>query len=456
MKKIHLILLATLVTSCNNGTTSSPATNSSTMATTVLPNGARVTYPISGTSVSNSPFTSTITFSSPNTQSSTQYTLSYSTPAVTGSLLSRLLSALNSLPSVTTQPSPCIVTGSGQCTVTVSPGSSSGNYTINSTVTYPGTTINLSPLLMTVTGESTTNTTYAYFVYTKNSESDSYTQCVATASGIESTSCLTNHLPGAFGAQTLSFNGNYAYFANNNSSSYTQCLVATNGIESTSCTVITPTNPGELLYPYQIAFNQNYAYIENSGGGGNYTKCSLGVTGIIESSSCNTISSLTPSSLSDPQGLALNASYAYFASNNRNQYTQCSIANGLINSSDCHNFTLPTASDYAQGLALSGDYAYFAIGGSTASYTQCSVLNDAIESSTCVNVVPSGSGALHNAQQVAIYGSYAYFANDNSHSSYYTQCSVSGGGIESASCSNLTPGAYESGDMRGISFYALP
>ena len=298
------------------------------------------------------------------------------------------------------------------------------------------------------------STTYAYFVYQPaTNESDSYTQCVATANGIESSTCTTVSLGTSFAAQTISFNKNYAYIANNSNTSYYQCLVNENGIESSTCTIVTPTVNG-LNYIYQMAFNSNYAFIEYGTG---YAQCNYSESGLIDSTSCT---SHTPSQITDAQGLAINANYAYFAANNSinesSYFTQCPILNGAIESASCSSVALPNSPGNAQGIVLNGSYAYFA-NGSPSTYTQCPVGNDnSISSGECIVYTPPGNGALHNAQQVAINGSYAYFANAYGNTSYYTQCLVTASGIESSTCTNYTPGAYESDVMRGISFYALP
>ena len=295
------------------------------------------------------------------------------------------------------------------------------------------------------------STTYAYFLYQPaTNESDSYTQCVATANGIESSTCFTVGLPGTrTGGQTISFNGNYAYIANNSESSYTQCQVNESGIESSTCTIVQPQVTG-LNHIYQMAFNSSYVFIEYGNG---YAQCSYSKSGLIAPTSCT---SHTPNSISDGQGIAINSNYAYFALNDVESYVQCRISNYSIESLSCSSVALPNSPGNAQGIVLNGSYAYFA-NGSPSTYTQCPVGNDnSISSGECIVYTPAGNGALHNAQQVAINGSYAYFANAYGNTSYYTQCLVTASGIESSTCTNYTPGAYESDAMRGISFYALP
>ena len=165
--------------------------------------------------------------------------------------------------------------------------------------------------------------------------------------------------------------------------------------------------------------------------------------------------------ITDAQGIAINESFANFAANdsisNNSYFTQCPILNGAIESASCTLVGLPNATDRSQGVVLNESFAYFANGGVPASYTQCSVIDNQIQSGSCQFYIPSGAGELHNAQQIAINGKYAYFANSVYNGpSYYTQCLVNANGIESQTCTNLIPVAYESASMRGVSFYSLP
>jgi hypothetical protein len=178
----------------------------------------------------------------------------------------------------------------------------------------------------------------------------------------------------------------YAYISNSKGNSYTQCIVDADGIiDKSSCSTITPTGAGQLNAPTGIAFNENYAYILNNSDN-SYTQCNVGVSGI-ESASCTTITPKDDAEnpiLNRPTGIIFSGSYAYITSNRRD------------------------------------------------SYTQCNVVASGIESASCNTITPTGLGALDGPFRMAISGNYAYFVNNKNNS--YTQCNVGASGIESASC----------------------
>ena len=312
---------------------------------------------------------------------------------------------------------------------------------------------------------------YPTYAYIANQSNQSYTQCSINESGIESLSCFNVTPMSSSGAQLLNnpikiaFNESYAYITNQSSSpgNYTQCSVNESGIESSSCFNVTPMSSGTPLLngSIVIAFNQNYAYIINNLGN-NYTQCNV-VSGLIESATCFNVTPMSSGTplLNHPVSIAFNGSYAYITNATASYYTQCSVdSTGLIESTTCFNVT-PMLSGTAllsssYGILVNESYAYL-IDNIQSNYMQCGVVSGLIESSSCFNVTPmsSGTALLSHPNGIGIYESYAYITN----SSYYTQCGVVSGLIESSSCFNVTPmssGTPLLSAPVGITFYALP
>jgi len=132
--------------------------------------------------------------------------------------------------------------------------------------------------------------------------------------------------------------------------------------------------------------------------------------------------------------------YAYFVNNTTFGYTQCSVnASGAIESTTCLSIgSLLGAGTYASitGIAFNGGYAYL-VNTSSYSYIQCSVNTNGIESTTCTNLTPAAPGELDSPITIAFNGNYVYFTNAGNNS--YTQCSVGTSGIESATCVTTIP-----------------
>lgn len=273
------------------------------------------------------------------------------------------------------------------------------------------------------------------YAYIANINS-TYTQCEINAQrGINPNSCISIE-PIIFGTESpalsvsfgLAFSGNYAYFNNfgsydllNNGSSYTQCSVnpITKAIESTSCIQISPLiesseSTPALTYPMGIAFLGNYVYISdlidsNSNLSFGYTQCSVNpIVGNIESNTCTkvypTITGTSESALYAPGGITFNRGFAYFTDLIASAYTQCSVANGQIDSANCMPVLLDSSilSTPAK-IAFLGQYAYITNIGSN-SYAQCNVNESTgIESDTCVMITPTGQGALSTPTMITFY-----------------------------------------------------
>lgn len=192
---------------------------------------------------------------------------------------------------------------------------------------------------------------------------NNYTQCQIGANGIVNPNSCTTVTPTGIGALNWPYlfafntlNGNYAYFPNMNSSNYTQCSVGENGIESASCAIVTPTGNSALSNPSAIAFNGSYAYITNLNNytGGSFTQCAVRENGVIDSSTCNTLTLTGTNTLSSPYGIAFKGNYAYFVNGDNNSFTQCTVGNNGIEINTCITKT-PTgfgALNYPIGLAF--------------------------------------------------------------------------------------------------------
>lgn len=211
-----------------------------------------------------------------------------------------------------------------------------------------------------------------------------------------------------------------------------------------------------------------FAYISNTESN-SYTQCRASVDGLIESSTCNTITPIlgnNPESLalSGPTGIAFSGKYVYITNIN-STYTQCEInASTGINANSCISVkpiisgTESPALSTSIGLAFSGNYAYFNNLGSHdllnggSSYTQCNVnpITKTIESTSCIQISPILEGsestpALTYPMGIAFLGNYVYISDlidlNYNISFGYTQCSVNAimGNIESNTCTKVYP-----------------
>ena len=188
-----------------------------------------------------------------------------------------------------------------------------------------------------------------------------------------------------------------------------------------------------------------HAYITNLGYYPNYsnsyTECNVTANGI-DPNSCTTTTPSGTGALTEPFAIAINGNYAYIVNNTSSgSYTQCGINSNSIDASSCNTVT-PSGSgamSYPEGIIFNANYAYFTndLGNYADSYTQCAVNGNGINSNSCTTITPTGAGALNGPGQLAINGNYAYIPNWNSNS--YTQCSIGAGGIESATCNTITP-----------------
>lgn len=255
------------------------------------------------------------------------------------------------------------------------------------------------------------------FAYIANAGSNAYTQCNVGPLGIRPSTCNTV-IPTGSGVLNspggIAFNHGYAYIVNVNGNSYTQCEVDNYGVlHVDSCNTITPSGAGVLNMPRSIGFSGSYAYIVN-GGDNSYTQCNVATSGI----DLNSCSKVTPSGLGALHGpfeVAFNGNYVYFTNGfsnlPENSYTQCSVNNNLIEPSSCNTVTpvSPGALMIPVGIAFSGSYAYIVnhaddagfppLGGN---YTQCNVNNSGIDSASC-DTITLPAGILNLPGGVAIH-----------------------------------------------------
>ena len=165
MKKINLILIYLFVftlTACGSGgggssnTTPVPTpTPTPWNTTTLLPNGATANYNTTPQTLAlNQPANSAIIIQSPESQYSTIYTITYSINNVISynSLTNAATTAqtTGSEPTVTTNPTPCIITGNGSCELAITAdASTTGRFEITGNVsTNTGINQTLQPLIV--------------------------------------------------------------------------------------------------------------------------------------------------------------------------------------------------------------------------------------------------------------------------------------------------------------------
>lgn len=168
MKKYNLAALslcALIITACGGGggggNSSSPTQNPNN-TTETLPNGAVANYTtVAQTITNNQPVNSTIIIQSPESQSATIYTVTYSVANKSTSAKFNHATQLDYgvAPTVTTVPAPCVITGTGSCEVTISSdGSPNGVFEITGNISATGINQELQPLLVTVVGSTPTPT----------------------------------------------------------------------------------------------------------------------------------------------------------------------------------------------------------------------------------------------------------------------------------------------------------
>jgi hypothetical protein len=254
------------------------------------------------------------------------------------------------------------------------------------------------------------------YAYINNAGNNSYTQCRVGAFGIESSTCTTLTPTGSGALNTpggIVFNGAYGYIANVNGNSYTQCRVDGIGIlQTASCNTVTPSS-GALNVPRSIGFSGTYAYIVN-GGDDSYTQCNVTISGI-DSASCTKVIPTGTGALAGPYEISFNGNYVYFTNGfsmlPENSYTQCRVNNGLIDSSSCNTITpvSPGALMIPVGIAFSGSYVYMVNHANDASYppvggnyTQCNLNNSGIDVTSC-NTISLPEGGLNLPGGIAIH-----------------------------------------------------
>ena len=295
-------------------------------------------------------------------------------------------------------------------------------------------------------------TTAWQYAYITNNESNNYTQCAVTRDGIiESASCI-NITPSGAGQLNIpsgiAFVGTYAYINNIGSNCYTPCNVGARGIESATCNTITPTGSGALNAPGGITFYGNYGYIANVNGN-SYTQCAVDSSGMLQIANCNTVTPSGGGALNMPRSIGFSGTYAYIVNGGDDSYTQCNVAISGIDLASCIKVT-PIGTGALHGpyeIAFHGGYAYFTNGFSMlpeTSYTQCSVTNGLIDSTSCNTVTPLSPGALMIPVGIAFSGSYVYLVNHANDAGYppvggnYTQCNVNNSRIDAASCNTIS------------------
>lgn len=262
--------------------------------------------------------------------------------------------------------------------------------------------VNIAPLAPGTLNGATQMAIYQGYAYFVNFSGNSYTQCQVSESGIESDTCVTN-TPVSLGVLNypygIVFAGQYAYISNYGSNSYTQCSVNSSGIESASCSTMILN--GILSNPAMMAISGNYLYFSNGTNdtSGTYAQCTLSESGLLDPNSCNKYTP-QPGNLIVPYDVAFNGDFAYFTnwsndgySTNGYTYTQCNVVNNIIQNQQCTQIT-PLAVGYTSypngyalgapnGLTFYNNKAYF-INQNNQAYTQCNVAgNGSIESNTC-------------------------------------------------------------------------
>lgn len=156
MRKLVYALLCMSLASCGGGNSSGGDGNNPKSIepnqTSELTTGGTVTYLTTPSTISPSqPINTSITINGTN---GTQYTVSYGVNQANTAKLQNLKAS--NQPTVTTSPEPCIINGSGSCSVSISTGSAyNGIYSLVANVYVNGTLVsNNEPLQITVTGKT--------------------------------------------------------------------------------------------------------------------------------------------------------------------------------------------------------------------------------------------------------------------------------------------------------------
>lgn len=170
MKKLVYALLCMSLASCGGGSSNGDGNNTNPIEpnqTSDLTTGGTVTYLTTPSTISPSqPINTSITINGTN---GTQYTVSYGVNQANTAKLQNLKAS--NQPTVTTSPEPCIINGSGSCSVSISTGSAyNGIYSLVANVYVNGTLAsNNEPLEINVSGSPQPSIQhYAYVTSTNN------------------------------------------------------------------------------------------------------------------------------------------------------------------------------------------------------------------------------------------------------------------------------------------------
>lgn len=246
------------------------------------------------------------------------------------------------------------------------------------------------------------------------------------------------NLPGLLDFIVTGKSPQFVYINNSAESGYSQCIVSstTGEIKDSSCKNI--VNPSLFNGPSGIALYNNFAYILNRDSN-SYTLCRMNESVGIESDTC--INPSISSALGQPWGITFHGNSAYITNVSINEVLQCNInsSSGFLDS--CTSLTIDLGSP--AGITSDDNYLYI-----TSilrnSYIQCPIdLSGNVNTSSCNEIIPTGSGVLHNPAGISVNSGYAFLINSNlagglANNSGYTQCKVDGSGIKPETCNTVT------------------
>lgn len=265
---------------------------------------------------------------------------------------------------------------------------------------------------------------------------------------------ICDSMSGGCASEATSVNSiQVVYHFQNGFTTYGQCYNNPEGGDKLSSGGSTCTGAGchftgkylpDAVSESPVAYITNYWDIPYDSGNFAYTKCNIGINGLLESSTCQKVYTQSPGKLDGPTGIVIYNGFAYIAdygySNAANQYTQCVVTQNGIESDTCTTvepqYNGSDALNYPADLVAIGHYIYFTNSGAN-SYTQCSLDENGIESDTCTPIIPTTPGALNGPNGIGVKGNLIYFTNWlNS----YTYCSFDADGlVDSSSCTTVTP-----------------
>ncbi|MDQ5920682.1 MAG: hypothetical protein QG673_738 [Pseudomonadota bacterium] len=224
------------------------------------------------------------------------------------------------------------------------------------------------------------------------------TQCTISANGLDADSCFKTEIIGTYSIQNPEIISNTFLLTTDKKIHY--CPLNNVTIDNTKCKNFAMGDSDKSITGMTIA--NNMVYLVRNGDWQQpdiITQCSIDSTGIIDTTTCSSVTPTGVGQIKDSQDIKIYNNMAYITG--REAVTTCNLnSNKSIDAASCHNYAVAGGSSFKSSVL--GDNKLYTISGS-AEIAVCNLTSTGIDTKSCQVLKPAGDGSLGWPGAIAIY-----------------------------------------------------